>query len=221
MAADRFWMAHAVVAGVSGRCSLAPREVTTLGVLTLVCRLIISRLIVFLQPKHHAVLAKARQQDVPTGGLNACFEVLSLAAAIDQDCASRLGSHGLSEARFVLICILEGRGEAAAPHVLAEQLGVSRATVTGLLDGLERDGLVRRAPDPQDRRSLQVWLTPRGEAAARAVFVEHAAWIDALFADIDPGERESLARLLHKIWLRTDAGRRAERLSNSNVEDPD
>ena len=46
-------------------------------------------------------------------------------------------------------------------------------------------------------------------------------WIDALFAEIDPGERESLARLLHKIWLRTDAGRRAERLSPSNVEDPD
>ena len=72
-------------------------------------------------------------------------------------------AHGLSEGRFQVLALLhhlpEGR---AALGELAEMLGVAPRTVTGLIDNLERDGLVARVPDPSDRRSVQAQLTASG-----------------------------------------------------------
>ncbi|MFM9106403.1 MAG: MarR family transcriptional regulator [Chloroflexota bacterium] len=53
----------------------------------------------------------------------------------------------------------------ASPALLADHLGSSRAVVTGLLDRMEERGLVRREPDPGDRRRLRVVATPEGIAA--------------------------------------------------------
>ena len=55
------------------------------------------------------------------------------------------------------------------PCELAARVGVSRPTLTALVDGLERHGLLRRAPVPKDRRGILLEPTPAGaEAAARA-----------------------------------------------------
>src|SRR5947209_4761041 len=56
---------------------------------------------------------------------------------------------------------IEGRN-ARTPGRVAEALGVSRTTVTGLLDRLESEGLLTRAIDPQDRRCLILHLTSKG-----------------------------------------------------------
>ena len=86
-----------------------------------------------------------------------CFQALSLAAAIDRDCAALLAPHGLSEGRFVLLFLLDAAPGGLAPAVLAQQAGVSRATVTGLIDGLEREALVARQADASDRRALRIF----------------------------------------------------------------
>src|SRR5689334_12829087 len=52
--------------------------------------------------------------------------------------------------------------DARTPGRVAEALGVSRATVTGLLDRLEAEGLLTRAIDPHDRRCFILRLTPKG-----------------------------------------------------------
>jgi DNA-binding MarR family transcriptional regulator len=49
-----------------------------------------------------------------------------------------------------------------SPSGLGDRLIVTRAIVTGLLDSLERRGLVRRSANPADRRSLVVEITPAG-----------------------------------------------------------
>ncbi len=82
-----------------------------------------------------------------------CFEVLALASAIDRACAARLAPYRLSEGKFVLLFLLRDLPEGLAPHELAERAGVTRATITGLLDGLERDGFLARHDDKEDRRS--------------------------------------------------------------------
>ncbi|MFV0246084.1 MAG: MarR family winged helix-turn-helix transcriptional regulator [Qingshengfaniella sp.] len=157
--------------------------------------------------KHKTLLEDTRARgDADTDAMALCFEVLSLAAAIDRDCAARLQPHRLSEGKFVLLTLLCDRPQGLPPHELADRVGVTRATITGLIDGLERDGLLRRVPDKTDRRSLSVRLTPQGLALADELGRTHTAWIATLTGDLTGEERGMLRSLLHKIWARTAAG---------------
>lgn len=153
-----------------------------------------------LEQKYQAMLREAEQRGVAdVEGIRACFQLLSLAASIDRDCAALLAPHGLSEGRFVLLFLLQAAPDGLAPNLLAEQAGVTRATVTGLLDGLEREGLAERHADAQDRRALQVRLTDKGQAVAEQVFAQHGRWIAGLFAELSGAERQQLAGLLDKV----------------------
>ncbi len=161
-----------------------------------------------LRPKHLSMLEAAERSARSTAeGVRLCFELLAVADAIDRDCARRLEPHGLSEARFVLLVLLESNPDGLGPSLLADRAGVTRGTITGLLDGLERDGLVRRAPAPDDRRALLVRLTPHGEALARRLLRDHARWIDGLFASLSGAERRRLSMMLGKIWSATEQGK--------------
>ncbi|MDR6234255.1 MarR family winged helix-turn-helix transcriptional regulator [Pseudomonas oryzihabitans] len=153
-----------------------------------------------LEQKYLALLQEAqRRQFGDLDGIRLCFQTLSLAKAIDRDCAARLATHGLTEGRFILLFLLDAQPAGLAPNVLAEQAGVTRATVTGLLDGLEREGLAERQAVPEDRRALRVRLTPKGQALARSLVAEHSQWIASLFDNLNADERRQLAGLLAKV----------------------
>src|SRR5256885_4071901 len=93
-----------------------------------------------LEQKYQALLAEAERRKLDdVDSMRLCFQTLSLAARIDRDCAALLAPHGLSEGRFVLLFLLESASEGLAPNHLAEQAGITRATVTGLLDGLRSE----------------------------------------------------------------------------------
>lgn len=161
-----------------------------------------------IEQKHHALLGEMKRRNSPSSGeLKTCFEILSLAAAIDRDCAHRLAPHKLSEGKFVLLFLLQNAPDGLSPHMLSDRAGVTRATITGLLDGLERDGFVKRHADLQDRRKLTIQLTPEGAQLAQLLFDEHTTWIASLMSDLSPGEQQLLSTLLRRIWSRTDAGR--------------
>ncbi len=96
-----------------------------------------------------------------------------------------------------LLGVLEGRSPAMTE--LAALLGVERASVTGLVDRAERRGLVRRTPDPADRRASRVHLTDQGrqtEAAFRAAVTRR---IEALAANLPQTERARLARSVTRL----------------------
>jgi DNA-binding MarR family transcriptional regulator len=86
---------------------------------------------------------------------------------------------------------------------LAELASVSRATITGLLDTLERDGFVRREPDPADRRQTEVHLTPAGQEFMHDLLPTHFQLINGLMANLTEAERKTLVKLVHKIVERT------------------
>ncbi|AUL46989.1 MarR family transcriptional regulator [Bordetella trematum] len=152
-----------------------------------------------VEQKYRALLQQAeRQEQDGLDDMRLCLQTLSLAAAIDRDCAARLAVHGLSEGRYILLFLLEAAPDGLAPHALASQAGVSRATVTGLLDGLQADALIERQADPRDRRARRVVLTRAGRQLARQVFAEHNAWMAGLFKHLDAAERRQLTRLLTK-----------------------
>lgn len=153
-----------------------------------------------LQQKYLALLAEAERRGHPDlDSTRLCFQALSLAVRIDEDCAALLAPHGLTEGRFVLLFLLDAAGEALSPNALAQQAGVTRATVTGLLDGLEREALVERHADADDRRALRIELTRQGKQLARRLFEQHGRWIAGLFGGLSAAERTQLARLLDKV----------------------
>ena len=158
-----------------------------------------------LEKKYEALLKQAQQRGLPDVlGIELCFQALSLAAAIDKDCAVQLAPHGLSEGRFVLLFLLEAAPAGLAPKALAEQAGVTRATVTGLLDGLEREALIERCADPNDRRALNIRLTVKGKRVAKKVFEQHGRWIAGLFKGLSVSDRHQLAALLGKVATNLD-----------------
>lgn len=164
-----------------------------------------------LRQKHLALLDEAqRRGQTNTDSMRLCFELLGLAAAIDGDCAARLAPHRLSEGRFVLLFLLHDRPAGLSPHELAERAGVTRATITGLLDGLERDGYLARHSGMEDRRRIAVRLTAEGRTVAGELFDAHTRWISSLFAGLGEGERKVLRDLLRRIWQCTDSGREEE-----------
>ncbi len=153
-----------------------------------------------LEQKYQALLDEAARQQLPdVEGIRLCFQTLSLASAIDRDCAALLAPHGLSEGRFVLLFLLDAAPGGLAPNVLAERAGVTRATVTGLLDGLERETLIERQADEQDRRALRIVLTRKGKQLAKRVFDQHGRWIASLYGNLSAAERQQLAGLLGKV----------------------
>jgi DNA-binding MarR family transcriptional regulator len=77
---------------------------------------------------------------------------------------------GLSEGRLTILIRLRHQGDGVPLGELAHMLNVSPRNVTGLVDHLERDGLVVRAPDPADRRSVLASLTDLGRERVDAVF---------------------------------------------------
>jgi len=121
-----------------------------------------------------------------------------------------LAKHHISEGRFGVMMALwncserpgcDGR-HALTPAELAERTGVTRATITGLVDTLEKDGLVTRAPHHEDRRMLSVALTPKGSALLREILPGHFRRMAWLMATLSEQERVTLVRLLGKVMQR-------------------
>jgi len=162
-----------------------------------------------INQKHLAMLEGAEQCDQSdTAGLHLCFELLAAADAIDRDCASRLASYQLSESKFVLLFLLHGRADERSPQALAEQSGVTRATITGLVDGLERDSFVVRHQGNKDLRSITILLTEKGERSICILFGKHTGWIRSLCSDLSQEESRILGTLLRSIWMKTQTDER-------------
>lgn len=153
-----------------------------------------------LEQKYLSLLQEAQRRRIPNReNIRLCFQTLSLVSAIDRDCSTLLAPYNLSEGRFVLLFLLDAATEGLAPNVLAEKAGVTRATVTGLLNGLERELLIERQTDASDRRALRIRLTHKGKQITKKVFDQHSRWIAGLFGNLSISERIQLGMLLEKV----------------------
>ena len=111
-----------------------------------------------------------------------------------------LAAHGLSQGRFsVLMLLHHRRAEPSTPAELADQAAVTRATMTGLIDTLEKDQLVVREPDENDRRAVFVRLTKKGATLMNAVVPKYFRQVSTVMSPLSHAERKQLVRLLQKI----------------------
>ncbi|MEU4680058.1 MarR family transcriptional regulator [Micromonospora sp. NPDC023737] len=85
------------------------------------------------------------------------------------------------------------------PGALAEHLRIAPRSATEVVDDLQRRGLVERRPDPNDRRATLVALTAEGVRTSTAIRTTRQAEAERLFAELTPGDRDELARILRTL----------------------
>jgi DNA-binding MarR family transcriptional regulator len=95
--------------------------------------------------------------------LNDCINFLLSAAQhnVFQYLSLRLSSYGVTPSQYSVLRCLWGRSH-ATPKQLAEVLGIETSTVSGLLDRLQKNGLIDRIVNSEDRREVQVIATQKG-----------------------------------------------------------
>lgn len=105
--------------------------------------------------------------------------------------------YGITPQQGQLMCVLMG-----GPRGMGEvgtMLGLAKSSLTGLVDRTERNGLVRREPDPQDTRAVRIALTAEGNRLVEAFYAETCRRVDRLPAGLSAEERATLAGLLGRV----------------------
>lgn len=87
----------------------------------------------------------------------------------------------------------------SSPGLLARRLMVTPAVITGMLDRLERQGYVRREPEPDDRRRLRMVLTEAGLAVSEHVRKALTGELAAQFANASAAELKKLGHALELL----------------------
>ncbi len=111
-----------------------------------------------------------------------------------------LAGYHISQGRFTVLMLLNRcMNEPCTPAALADESLVTRATMTGLIDTLEKDGLVIREAAADDRRTILVRLTKQGEAFLKLMLPDYFQSVSAIIQPLSENERKHLVRLLQKI----------------------
>lgn len=106
----------------------------------------------------------------------------------------------LSEGKFCALIVLHQHGRSgAAPSFLAEKIGVTRATISTMLQRLVRENMVAMRPDELDGRSKIAVLTEKGKAFMEKILPPHYLRVTKLMEKLTEDEQKELIRLLKKM----------------------
>ena len=136
---------------------------------------------------------------IDPAALAAAQDLLRVAKRMLGAFSDAFAGYDLSPGRYAVLMALDVERPSLAPSEIAARLGVSRATVTGLIDGLLRDGLVTYAPVPIDRRRKAITLTAKGDALIDIAAPDIFQRMVDLTAPLTPDERRTALRLLAKV----------------------
>jgi MarR family transcriptional regulator for hemolysin len=139
-----------------------------------------------------------RPEQTPIG-----LQLTQTARAVARAFDEALGQAGGSLPVWLVLLNLKVQS-GANQRQLADGVGITGATLTHHLNAMERDGLLARRRDPENRRNHVVELTPVGEAAFTRLAGAARAFDERLRGDLEAAELEALRSLLDR--LRRHAG---------------
>ena len=139
-------------------------------------------------------------------------QVVRLNVAVDRVLNAIVGAYGVSVADYLVLGVVRRSPDhRSAPTAICAVLGRTTGGMSLTLDRLQAAGLVRRLPDPADRRRVVVEATDEGVALARRVNAELHRWEGSLAAE--DGERDELAATLARLTELIEQVPAAERLA--------
>ena len=140
-----------------------------------------------------------RYPDSSAKATECAMNLVLTAEVLEKRIASLIQPFNLSPATGLVLSILADSETPLSPNTIANRLIISRASVTSLLDSLEKRGFVKRQPHLSDRRRLLVELTDSGRQVAnqfRPIVHQHQkVWLKAL----NEKEQEQLIQMLHRL----------------------
>ena len=135
--------------------------------------------------------------------VNAVVTIKRVSADLENFASGYCKQYDLSTGRLnVLMTLYASNDKAMALSEIGEYLVVTRPNVTGLIDGLAEDGLVKRTSHPDDRRMVLAQLTPAGRDFVRKFVPFHHRVLNDVMAGITKQEKRQLVALLDKLRLR-------------------
>jgi len=152
-------------------------------------------------PRYECLLAAAeRYPSLEPSAIEAFLHLLRTADLVSQERDRFMRRHNIAQGRFTVLMLLHRCCDAAAtPADLAAQAGVTRATMTGLIDTLEKDQLVVREADSHDRRTVHLRLTPRGQHLVESILPDWFRCVSAIIQPLDEAGRKALVCQLQKL----------------------
>ena len=146
-------------------------------------------------------------------GLGAFAALLKVQAAVVRRLELRLEEHRLVPiAQYdVLLELNAAAGRRLRMQQLADRVVLSRSRVSRVVDEMERAGLVRREPDPDDKRAAFAVITDDGRAALRKAAPVYLQGIEEEFlSHLSGAERKALERSLRKVLEASTHGQGGE-----------
>jgi DNA-binding MarR family transcriptional regulator len=138
--------------------------------------------------------------DVDVEGVLLTLDFLRTAKEVNAAYGKHFSQYGLSEGKFTLMMLLyRDFQNPITPSELAKSANVTKATVTGLIDGLSKDGFVRRSVHPEDRRKQTVLLTKKGLEVLEDMLPNHYKKTAKLVSTLSLEERKVFFQLLSKM----------------------
>ncbi len=152
-------------------------------------------------PRYECLLERSRQYpELDPSATEAFLHLLATATDLMEALGTVHASHHISRGRFIVLMLL-GRCMEKPMNLadLADRAHVTRATMTGLIDTLVRDGYVNRDPAVEDRRMTLVRLTDAGKSFLDGILPDYFRRIAAVMGQLTERERKTLVALMGKI----------------------
>ncbi len=142
---------------------------------------------------------KSRSRRRSREAIRTWLRLLSCETRIEQRLRSLFRGHfSVTLPQFDVLSELERAGEPLTMSQLSRELMVSNGNVTGVIDRLEKNGLVVRNRAAHDRRIQYIDLTPQGRKDFDKMARHHARWLEDLFAGLSLKDMTELQTLLLK-----------------------
>ena len=150
---------------------------------------------------------QAERPDLDVRPLQVLSRVSRLARHLNRTRQAAFAGHGLEPWEFDVLAALRRQGPPyeLSPGALLRTTLVTSGTMTNRVDRLEQAGLVRRRPDPDDKRGVLVTLTPAGQTRVDAALASLLEAERKLLAGLPEGSRRTLANLLRIVLTPLDA----------------
>jgi DNA-binding MarR family transcriptional regulator len=144
--------------------------------------------------------------ELDTAALGIAIRVMTLFRSFSRDAAKALYPLGLELFEYDVLSALrrQGRPFSLTATALAKETDLSSGAMTNRIDKLEERGLVRRAADSSDRRSIVVALTDAGLQAIDEAIQHRLDSASAGLTSLSNKEQQRLANLLRKVVLNTE-----------------